>query len=156
MYVESNYSRHAGEVRFDTDAVGPDGAGYRWEVRDVAHRRYSVAPPSPAEAPEDEDGSSDDQGSTTTAAELVRRMKSSGQMDTSFQRASTLELHSLLMLSTSITILCFDFLNSTLSCICVRSVALSTSRASLPSLAIRLVMLMLQESTCAPDDAPSL
>ena len=37
----------AGEARFDEAVVGPDGAGYRWDVRDAAHRRFSVAPPPP-------------------------------------------------------------------------------------------------------------
>ena len=63
----------AGEARFDEDVVGPDGAGYRWDVRDAAHRHHSIAPP-PAEDLEEEDGAdSDDDRSITTAAELVWR-----------------------------------------------------------------------------------
>ena len=56
---------------FDTDLVGPDGAGYRWEVQDAAFRQFSIAAPA-WEAPPDDDGLSSGEGSTTTVAELVR------------------------------------------------------------------------------------
>ena len=60
-----------GEARFDEEVVGPDGAGYRWDVRDAAHRQYSIAAPPPEDPEEEDDADSDDDRSITTAAELV-------------------------------------------------------------------------------------
>ncbi len=61
----------SGDARFDEAVVGPDGAGYRWDVRDAAHRQYSIALPPLEDLEEEDDADSDDDRSITTAAELV-------------------------------------------------------------------------------------
>ena len=66
---------HSGDARFDEEVVGPDGAGYRWDVRDAAHQHYSIALPPPDNLEEEADADSDDDRSITTAAELVRPLR---------------------------------------------------------------------------------
>lgn len=58
---------------FDSELVGSDGAGYRWEVQDPAARQFSITAPTQEGLPEDDDVSNSE-GSTTTVAELVCAM----------------------------------------------------------------------------------
>lgn len=56
---------------FDKKLVGPDGAGYRWEVQDPAFRQFSITAPT-SDGLLGDDDMSNSEGSTTTVAELAR------------------------------------------------------------------------------------